>query len=141
MQPYESFASLTSDSVLQANLATVYGDIDNLDLFIGGLAEKHARGAVVGQTFQAIIAKQFYALRAGDRFFWLNQGFDRRTASAISNTTLADIIKRNTNTANLQKYVFLAAPLPTHFKPHVPPPTTVGTHGRTRHPFLNDASQ
>jgi peroxidase len=59
---------LTADPVLQVNLQVVYGTIDNVDLFMGGLAENHVYDAVVGPTFQAIIARQFQALRAGDRF-------------------------------------------------------------------------
>ena len=65
--PYHSFAELTPDPVLQQDLQSVYGDIDDVDLFIGGLAEVHAQGARVGPTFQAIIARQFAALRDGDR--------------------------------------------------------------------------
>ena len=49
--------------------------ISQIDLFMGGLAEKHAKNALVGETFQAIIASQFRNLRTGDRFFWQNEGF------------------------------------------------------------------
>jgi hypothetical protein len=70
---------------------------------VGGLAESHAPGAIVGSTFQALIARQFHALRAGDRFFWQNEAFSEQAAFMISNSTLADIIKRNTNTPDLQK--------------------------------------
>jgi peroxidase len=104
---------------LARSFKTVYGSIGNVDLFMGGLAESHAAGAVVGTTFQKIIANQFAALRAGDRFFWLNQGFDSATASMISSTTLADIIKRNTNTTNLQANVFLTPTSPAHVKSHL----------------------
>jgi peroxidase len=135
--PYTSFAQLTPDPVLRSNLEAVYVTIDNVDLFIGGLAEPHARGAIVGPTFQAIIADQFEALRAGDRFFWLNQGFDPQTAAMISHTTLATIIQRNTQTPNLQANVFIqAAYPPTHVKPHVAPPAMIDTHGRAISPFL-----
>jgi Animal haem peroxidase len=89
LAPYSSFAQLTSDPVLQKNLATVYGNIANVDLFMGGLAEDHVPGASVGPTFQAIIATQFQSLRAGDRFFWRNENFDRETTDMISDTTLA----------------------------------------------------
>jgi peroxidase len=68
LRRYNSFAELTADPVLQVNLQVVYGTIDNVDLFMGGLAENHVYDAVVGPTFQAIIARQFQALRAGDRF-------------------------------------------------------------------------
>jgi peroxidase len=138
LERYDSFAELTPDLVLQQYLQTVYGTIDNVDLFIGGLAESHAPGAIVGPTFQAIIARQFNALRAGDRFFWLNERFNDETASMISNTTLADIIKRNTDTLNLQANVFIEAALPTHVKPHVTPPAVIDRHGRKGPPFIND---
>jgi peroxidase len=137
---YNSFAQLTTDPVLQKSLQAIYGSINNVDLFIGGLAEKHASGALVGPTFQAIIADQFQALRTGDRFFWLNQGFDSRTASMISNTTLADIMLRNTATPNLQANVFIEAPLPgrTAVQPHATQPAVIDTHGRKGSPFIND---
>jgi peroxidase len=124
MRPYGSFAALTSDPGLQKNLQTVYGSIDQVDLFIGGLAEQHAQGAVVGPTFQAIIGEQFDALRAGDRFFWLNQGFDPQTTQMISRTTLADIILRNTDTTSLPPNVFIAGSTTPvkHIKRQLPVP-------------------
>jgi peroxidase len=132
---YTSFTQLTSDPVLQKNLATVYGDIKNVDLFMGGLAEDHVRGALVGSTFQAIIARQFEALRSGDRFFWRNQKFDRETAEMISQTKLADIIKRNTDITSLQENVFLEAPLSNHTKVSKPV-GIVDNHGRKGVPFI-----
>jgi len=120
MPAYTSFSALTNDRVLQQNLEIVYGNIDNLDLFIGGLAENPAPGSRVGPTFQAIIAKQFAALRDGDRFFWLNEGFDARTAAMISNTTLAQVIERNTDIANLQPNVFIQQTVGTHVHMRLP---------------------
>ena len=137
LPPYRFFTELTSDSHLQKKFADVFHDINQVDLFMGGLAEDHARGAVVGPTFQAIIARQFAALRAGDRFYWQNQGFNASTASMIANTRLSDLIIRNADTPNLQANVFITKPLPNrpphqHFPPH-----TVVAHGRAR-AFLND---
>jgi peroxidase len=106
---YASFAQLTDDPILRRDLATVYGSIDNLDLFMGGLAEKHAPGARVGRTFQSIIAAQFEALRAGDRFFWQNQAWDQPTRTMLGSATLATLIKRNTDTTMLQPNVFRTA--------------------------------
>jgi peroxidase len=129
--PYRSFAELTSDPILQQSFVAVYGDISKVDLFMGGLAEKHAFGAVVGPTFQRIIADQFEAVRAGDRFFWRNEGFNQQLTSAISNTTLGDIIMRNTDTtAKLQPNVFLQQTLGGHVKQHAPSPKHIDTHGR-----------
>jgi peroxidase len=123
LAPYASFAQLTNDPVLQKNLRTVYGSIDKVDLFIGGLAETPASSGVVGPTFQTIIRNQFDALRSGDRFFWLNQPFDPATSETIANTTLADIILRNTDTSALPSHVFLqsaAVATTTHAKRPAP---------------------
>lgn len=128
LSPYSSFAQITSDSVLQKNLQTVYGNVNNVDLFMGGLAENHVYGAAVGPTFRAIIARQFQALRSGDRFFWQNQDFDQQTAESISGTTLAQIILRNTNTASQQANVFLAPDPPKH--PHIGWSRPIDSHGR-----------
>lgn len=131
LKPYSGFAELTSDPILQKSLLNLYGDISKVDLFMGGLAETHAPGAVVGPTFQKIIAGQFEVLRAGDRFFGLNQGFNRQPASTISNTTLGDLIKRDTDTsATLQPNVFLQQTLGSHVQQHVAQPTLVDSHGR-----------
>jgi peroxidase len=137
---YASFAQLTGDPVLQKNLQAVYSSIDDVDLFIGGLAEKHAAGANVGPTFQAIIADQFQALRAGDRFFWQNQGFDPQTAAMIGKTTLTNLLQRNTATPNLQANVFLQSALPAHVRPHAAQPAVIDTHGRKVSPFLNNGN-
>jgi peroxidase len=131
LNPYSSFAELTSDPILQKNFEALYGNVANVDLFMGGLAEKHASGAVVGPTFQKIIADQFEALRTGDRFFWLNQNFNPQLASAISSTTLGDIIKRNTDTTvTLQPNVFLQQTLGGHVKQPAVQPDHIDTHGR-----------
>jgi peroxidase len=130
MQPYGSFAALTSDPVLQKSFQQLYGDVKNVDLFMGGLAEKHANGAVVGPTFQAIIADQFSRLRSGDRFYWQNQGFNSELASAISNTTLGEILKRNTDTTvTLQPNVFLEQTIGGHVQRHADEPSPIDTHG------------
>jgi peroxidase len=139
---YRSFAQLTPDPILQKNLATIYGSIDNVDLFMGGLAEKHAADANVGPTFQYIIASQFWRLRSGDRFYWQNEGFDSQTASMIAAATLTTLMRRDTaTTANLQADLFVQAPLSvTHVKPHVAPPAVINTQGRKGPPFLNDGT-
>jgi peroxidase len=144
LNKYTSVEQLTPDPVLQKSFQTVYGPglggLNNIDLFMGGLAETHAPGAEVGPTFQAIIARQFSALRAGDRFFWLNQGFDRNTAAMISSTTLTDLIQRNTDTPNLQANVFIQSSLPTHTRPHAVTPAVVDTHGRALSPFIRNGN-
>src|SRR5262249_34400208 len=40
-----SFDQITSDPTLAAQLQSVYGSVDNVDLWVGGLAEDHLRGS------------------------------------------------------------------------------------------------
>ncbi|HQR42463.1 MAG TPA: peroxidase family protein, partial [Gemmatales bacterium] len=49
-----SFAQITSDPVVQQQLQTLYGNVNNIDLWVGGLAEKHTAGGSLGQTFTTI---------------------------------------------------------------------------------------
>jgi peroxidase len=118
---YTSFSGLTSDPVLQHNLQSTYGNIDNVDLFIGGLAESHVNNGRLGQTFEAIIGLQFLNLVVGDRFFWKNQSFDSQTAAMISGTTLATILRRDTDSTNVPDHVFV----PSAASPHVNSAATV----------------
>jgi hypothetical protein len=95
----------------------------------------------VGATFNAIIADQFRRLRAGDRFWWQNEQFDDAVKDRIGRTTLADLLKRNTDTTgNFQTDVFITTtfPVPSAPKPphHVPHPHEVNGNGHK--PFMND---
>ena len=83
----------------------VLDNINDIDLFAGGLAEDHAKGASVGPVFSRIIADQFSRTRAGDRL-WYQQIFSGSELKAIQQTTLADVISRTTTISNLQQDVF-----------------------------------
>lgn len=100
-----SFAQITSDPAVQYQLKKLYGTVDKVELFVGGIVEDHAPGSSMGATFQAIIANQFERVRDGDRLWYQNifKGADLR---AIQQTTLADIIRANTGITNLQSNVF-----------------------------------
>ncbi len=100
-----SFDEISSDPEIQAKLEELYGSVDNIDLWVGGLAEDHAPGSNLGETFTTIIADQFTRLRDGDRFYYENV-FRRKELSALKSTTLADVIRRNTDLENLQDNVF-----------------------------------
>ncbi len=135
MRPYGSFTELTSDRALAELFEKLYVDIDAVDLFMGGLAERHVPGARVGATFQAIIARQFRALRTGDRFFWQNEPFDLPTATMIAGTRLSDLIRRNTDTRNIAANLFVIPTGSRHQKPS-DEQIIINTHGRKGVPFI-----
>src|SRR5205085_7191047 len=80
-------------------------NVNNIDLWVGGLAEDHVPGGSLGPTFTRIIADQFQRLRDGDRL-WYQNTFSGAQLDQIQHTTLADIIERNTKLTNLQDDVF-----------------------------------
>src|SRR4051812_27609772 len=77
----------------------------NPPLFRGSLGG----ASMVGPTFQAVIAQQFENLRDGDPSFYLNQRFSPQLMTRIQNTTLSDLIMRNTDTTAMQADAFVAA--------------------------------
>ena len=100
-----SFAQITSNPEVQQQLEELYGTVDNIDLWVGALAEDHVRGASVGPLVQRVIADQFMRLRDGDRF-WYQNAFSGRQLEALEHTRLSDIIRRNTGVNNIQDDVF-----------------------------------
>jgi hypothetical protein len=101
-----SFADITSDTAVQQKLQDLYGSVDNIDLWVGALAEDHVAGSSTGPLVKAILSNQFERLRDGDRY-WFENVFSGRQLAQLENTTLADVIRRNTTTTNLQSNVFL----------------------------------
>src|SRR5262249_10806098 len=84
------------------------GGVNTVDAFEGGLAEHDVAGSDVGPTFQAIMVDQFQRLRDGDRFFYLNQSFDKEESVLLQQVnTLAKVIMANTEVTNLQSNVML----------------------------------
>lgn len=101
----ETFDQITSDVELQQKLASLYGTVDNIDLWVGLMAEDHQHDASVGELTGLIIADQFQRTRDGDRFFYKNVLTDSEVES-IERSTLADLIERNTSVDGLQENVF-----------------------------------
>jgi hypothetical protein len=97
-----SFAQITGDVLVQQKLQQLYGNVNNIDAFVGALAEDHAPGADVGPLTRAVLVDQFTRLRDGDRFFYLNQFSGKDLANLVANTSLTKIIERNTGLTNLQ---------------------------------------
>ncbi len=114
---------ITSDPQIQQALTELYGLVDgdletyeNLDLFVGALAEDLIPGTSVGVTTAIVMINQFERLRDGDRYFYLNDP-DLYDASGVLNpdvaaiidldsVQLSDIIGWNTGLTNLQSDVF-----------------------------------
>ncbi len=96
LTPAEEWHQITSDVDAQRGLRDVYSSIEDVDVWVGGLAEDPLPGSHLGLLFTVIIKEQFEALRDGDRY-WYQRILNRNELRRIENTTLADIIRRNTS--------------------------------------------
>jgi hypothetical protein len=102
-----SFSQVTSNVAVQKELEKAYGSVNNIDPFEGGMAEDHVAGSDLGPLFTKIIADQFSRLRAGDRFFYLNESWNAEEERIMQQgSTLGKIIEANTGITNLQSDVF-----------------------------------
>lgn len=92
------FSQLSANPAVVSRMAAAYARVDDIDLWVGGLAEDHVPGALVGELFHAILKQQFEALRDGDRF-WYQNVMSRNEQRSVEMSTLARIIRRNTDIA------------------------------------------
>jgi hypothetical protein len=146
---------ITSDVALQSKLASLYGDIRSIDLWVAGLVEDHVPGSSVGPTFQRILVDQFQRTRDGDRN-WYERVFSGQQLAALEATRLSDIIRRNTTITKIQDNVFFYDPdttlaslsekagvLPPDLiqgrGPEIPPASLDGTGNNLRHPKWGSA--
>jgi hypothetical protein len=109
LAPRASFAALSSDPAVQTRLSGVYTSVDDVDAWVGGLAEDHVPGALVGELVHAVIKEQFERLRDGDRF-WYETYLPQPLRSFVSTQTLARVIERNTRIRGLPADVFHVQP-------------------------------
>ncbi|KAA5542266.1 hypothetical protein FYK55_15820 [Roseiconus nitratireducens] len=111
LAPAEDFDDISSDPVVQLSLAMVYESPDEIDAWVGGLAEDHVQGASVGELVGVALADQFARLRDGDFFFFLNDpDLDPQSIKSIiklDNFRLSSVIHDNTSIKNVPRDVFI----------------------------------
>lgn len=106
----DTAAKIDTFTAANPDIALVDGNtvkgIDRVDLWVGGLAEKHINGGMVGTTFWVVLHEQFDRLQEGDRFYYLDraEGFDFYQVS--EEQSFADIVARNTGLQGLDSDIF-----------------------------------
>lgn len=72
--------------------------INNIDLWIGGLAEQlNEFGGQLGDTFNAIFQYQMENLQNADRFYYLSRTQGMNLLTQLEGTTMADLLMRNSD--------------------------------------------
>jgi len=108
LAPKASFAAITNNTTVQNQLAAAYGNVNDVDVWVGALAEDHLPGTLVGELLHASLVDQFTRLRDGDPE-WYENRLNPGAARSIENQTLAKVIARNTTLlrSDLQQNVFV----------------------------------
>uniref|UniRef100_A0A7N5ZVG9 Eosinophil peroxidase n=1 Tax=Anabas testudineus TaxID=64144 RepID=A0A7N5ZVG9_ANATE len=119
----QNLAELTvvmNNADLARNLLELYGTPDNIDVWVGGVAEPLVPGGKVGPLFGCMIATQFQKIRQGDRFWWENNGvFTAKQRQSLSRTSFARIFCDNTGITEVPRNPFLYRPRGAGYTPCV----------------------
>jgi Ca2+-binding RTX toxin-like protein len=83
------------------------GGLNNVDLWIGGLAEAITPfGGMLGSTFNFVFETMMEELQNGDRFYYLQRLDGLHLFGEMENNSFAAMIMRNTNATHLPSDVF-----------------------------------
>lgn len=96
LKPARRFRDVTSNPEIRERLASVYDSTDDIDMWVGGLAEDPMPGGHLGELFYTVVKRQFEALRDGDRF-WYTRTLTGEERERVERTRLSDVIRRNTD--------------------------------------------
>lgn len=90
----ETLEDVTQNSDYAAKLASVYTDVNDMDVWVCALCEDRLEGALVGRLLHRVFTEQFRRLRDGDRF-WYENIYRGEALRVLERTSLSDVIRRN----------------------------------------------
>ncbi|XP_077021020.1 eosinophil peroxidase [Tamandua tetradactyla] len=92
---------------LARKFLNLYGTPDNIDIWIGAIAEPLLPGARVGPLLACLFENQFKRVRDGDRFWWQKRGvFTKRQRKALSQISLSRIVCDNSGITTVSRDIF-----------------------------------
>ncbi|EDW66549.2 uncharacterized protein Dvir_GJ23657 [Drosophila virilis] len=112
IQSWDEFANVVGPESAK-RIGHAYRSVHDIDLFVGGIAERPVVGGLVGPTFACIIAQQFSNSRRGDRFWYENGGFESSFTPAqihsLRRVSLAQVLCRAVGGGTFQPHIFIPA--------------------------------
>jgi Ca2+-binding RTX toxin-like protein len=108
----EGFTGTEEDRLAFLNGPAASTGVDDIDLWIGGLAEKQMPfGGLLGSTLNFVFETQLEKLQNGDPFYYLSRTASLDFAASLENNSFAKLIMLNTDMTHLPADVFST---PTH---------------------------
>ncbi|XP_053742779.1 eosinophil peroxidase [Synchiropus splendidus] len=123
-------AIILGNQTLAHKFQMLYGTPHNIDVWVGAIAEPALPGGRVGPLLACLLARQFRALRDGDRFWWQREGvFTRAQRQSLRTVSLSRIICDNSHithvpvdpfsrTENPEAMLSCSSPLVPHLELH-----------------------
>ncbi|KAM3869960.1 thyroid peroxidase [Diretmus argenteus] len=91
-------ADILGNLTLAHKFLVLYGTPHNIDVWMGAIAEPALPGGRVGPLLSCLLARQFRALRDGDRFWWEREGvFSSTQRRHLHTVSLSRIICDNSH--------------------------------------------
>ncbi|XP_077700440.1 thyroid peroxidase isoform X6 [Canis aureus] len=110
--------SAVANATLAGRIMDLYGHPDNIDVWLGGLAEPLLPRARTGPLFACLIGRQMKALRDGDRFWWESSGvFTDEQRRELARHSLSRVICDNTGLPSVPADAFQVSRFPQDFEP------------------------
>ncbi|XP_042098688.1 thyroid peroxidase isoform X3 [Ovis aries] len=107
----------TANGSMADRILALYGHPDNIDVWLGGLAESFLPGARTGPLFACLVGKQMKALRDGDRFWWEHHGvFTEAQRRELGRHSLSRVICDNTGLTHVPRDAFRVGQWPQDFE-------------------------
>ncbi len=105
----EALAFMNAADTGNAALNAASMGYDKIDSWIGGLAEAHVPGSLLGETFDTVFVSTIQSLMDGDRFYYLYRLFGTQINEEVNNGQFKDIVERNTGLEHLNGSIFAYA--------------------------------
>jgi len=112
LERYQIFQQINPENRgLAYTMLRTYQNVNEIDAWVGMLAEEPMPGALFGETIMTVMKRQFADLRDGDRFYYeIDPVLSEEEKEMIAATTLHDVIMRNTGIKLMQDEVFKSIP-------------------------------
>lgn len=106
MRKIESFDDPIFQDGVGEQLASVYASPDEIDLWVGGLAENPSGSSMLGETFTKIVGEQFAKTAKADENFY-TRSMSYADQQWLNDLSLADILKANTDNTHIDDTPFI----------------------------------
>ncbi|XP_069883096.1 lactoperoxidase isoform X3 [Dipodomys merriami] len=117
-QPWtlEELSAVLGNEMLAEKLLSLYGTPDNIDIWIGAIAEPLVERGRVGHLLACLLGQQFQRIRDGDRFWWENPGvFTEKQRASLQKVSFSRLVCDNTHITKVPRNPFQAHSYPQGF--------------------------